>query len=449
MPIQLSDLGSSVLDTQYAVRGPIVARAQELERAGRSITYCNIGNPQALGQRPLTWTRRVLALCEQPDLAVEAPSLFPSDAVEAATRFLAGSAHGLGAYSESKGLRVVREAVASFIKARDGIEADPESIYLTDGASKGVQAALNLLIAGPEDGILVPTPQYPLYSATITMLRGRRVPYFLDEERGWSLSKDMLDEALAGALRQGTRLKAIVVINPGNPTGAVLDADNVRMIVGFAREHGLAILADEVYQDNVYKPGARFHSFAGALDSMREKDVSLFSFHSTSKGFLGECGQRGGYMELRNVPPEVAAQVLKLQSVALCSNLGGQATLYTLVAPPGPSSPSRAEYERERSAILGGLAEKADLVARGLNGIPGFRCNDVAGAMYAFPRITAGVDDEAWCMALLEKTGICVVPGTGFGQLPGTSHFRMTILPPKDRLAEVVEAIASFASSYS
>lgn len=449
MPIQLSDLGKSVLDTRYAVRGPIVSRAQELERAGRAVTYCNIGNPQALGQKPLSWARRVLALCEHPGLAGEAPAAFPPDAVEAASRLLEGSAHGLGAYSESRGLRVVREAVAAYIRRRDGIEADPDSIYLTDGASKGVQAALNLLIAGPEDGILVPTPQYPLYSATITMLRGRRVPYYLDEERDWALSRSLLDEAVADARRAGTRLKAIVVINPGNPTGAVLSRDNVRMVVDFAREHGLSILADEVYQDNVYKAGARFESFAAAMDSMQERDVSLFSFHSTSKGYMGECGQRGGYMELRNVPADVAAEVLKMQSVSLCANLGGQATLYTLVAPPEPGSPSRPEYDRERSAILGDLSEKAAIVARGLDAIPGFRCNEVAGAMYAFPRITAGVDDEAWCMALLERTGICVVPGTGFGQLPGTSHFRMTILPPKQRLAEVVREIAAFAAEYA
>lgn len=451
MPIAISDLGRSVLDTQYAVRGPIVARAQQLERSGRRVVYCNIGNPQALGQKPLSWTRRLLALCEYPALAVEAPSKFPPDAVEAARRLLEGSGHGLGAYSESKGLRFVREAVASFIRGRDGIEADPEAIYLTDGASKGVQAALHLLVSGPEDGVLVPTPQYPLYSATITMLQGRRVPYYLDEAHDWSLSRELLEDAMAGARLSGTRPKGIVVINPGNPTGAVLSRDNVKMIVGFAKEHGLSILADEVYQDNIYKRGARFESFAGVMAELGERETSLFSFHSTSKGFLGECGQRGGYMELRNVPGEVADQVLKMQSVSLCANLSGQAALYSLVAPPTPGSPSREEYERERDEVLGELAAKARVVADGLNSIPGFRCNEVAGAMYAFPRFEppSGVDDEAWCLALLERTGICVVPGTGFGQLPGTSHFRMTILPPRDELARVVESIAEFQREFS
>ena len=169
MPLSLSDLGKALLETQYAVRGPIVARANELERAGRRIIWCNIGNPQALQQKPLTWLRQIISLCEWPELIDKAAGLYPAEALTAAKALLAGSKHGLGAYSDSKGLKVVRDAVAAFIKARDGIEADSEAIYLTDGASKGVQTALRILIATPTDGIMIPIPQYPLYSATITL----------------------------------------------------------------------------------------------------------------------------------------------------------------------------------------------------------------------------------------------------------------------------------------
>lgn len=450
MPVTLADIGKAVLETEYAVRGPIVARAQELEKAGRQIIYCNIGNPQALGQKPLSWTRRLLALCEYPGLAELAPAAFPADAVAASKAILTGSKHGLGAYSESKGLKCIRDAVAAFIAARDGMEADPDAIYLTDGASKGVQAALRLLLSSPDDGIMIPIPQYPLYSATITMYEGRQVGYYLDEEHDWALSRDLLEESLAQAQKAGVKTKAIVVINPGNPTGSVLTAENVKMVIRFAKEHGLAILADEVYQDNIYRQGERFESFAKAMHELNEKDVSLFSFHSTSKGFLGECGQRGGYMEVRNVPADVSAQILKMQSVSLCSNLPGQTALYSLVAPPPVGGPSRAEYDRERSAILDELKARARLLADGLNAIPGFRCNEVAGAMYAFPRLELpkGRTDAEWCMALLEQKGICVVPGSGFGQLPGTAHFRTTILPPRDKLAEVVKAIADFHADY-
>ncbi|TFG84101.1 MAG: aminotransferase class I/II-fold pyridoxal phosphate-dependent enzyme, partial [Spirochaetales bacterium] len=281
MALSIGDLGKAILETEYAVRGPIVARAVELERSGREIIYCNIGNPQALEQKPLSWVRRVLALCEYPELSRLAPGAFAADVVEAVAKILAGTKHGLGAYSESKGVRAIREAVANFIKERDGIDADPDAIFLTDGASKGVQAALRLLLAKPSDGIMVPIPQYPLYSASITLYEGKQVNYYLDEQNDWKLSRKILEESLADAKHFGVSVKAIVVINPGNPTGSVLDEDNIAMIVDFASEHGLTILADEVYQENVYRAGDRFTSFAKVMHNKGEENVSLFSFHST------------------------------------------------------------------------------------------------------------------------------------------------------------------------
>ncbi|HEX9080876.1 MAG TPA: aminotransferase class I/II-fold pyridoxal phosphate-dependent enzyme, partial [Holophagaceae bacterium] len=388
MTVQLKDLGRAVLETEYAVRGPIVARAQELEKQGREIIYCNIGNPQSLGQKPLTWNRQILALCEYPELMAAAPGAFPVDVVETARAILAGTRHGLGAYSESRGVRFIREAVAEFILERDHMRVDPDAIFLTDGASKGVQTILRLLIAGPEDGIMIPIPQYPLYSATITLYEGRMVPYYLDEAQGWKLNRAMLEESLAAAQAQGTRVKAICIINPGNPTGAVLDEENIGMILDFAQAHGLAVLADEVYQENIYLAGDSFTSFAKMLHQKDLRDVSLFSFHSCSKGFLGECGVRGGYFEYRNVPEDVAAQILKLQSVSLCANLAGQVATYAMVRPPKPGMPSYATYAAERTGILDILKHRALLLAEGLNRIEGITCNVIAGAMYAFPSIT-------------------------------------------------------------
>lgn len=450
MTLKLQDLGRAVLETQYAVRGPIVARAQELERSGREVIYCNIGNPQALEQKPLTYLRQTLALCQYPALLEQAPQLFPADVLASARGILQGSRHGVGAYSDSKGIRFIREAVAAFIQARDGIESDPESIFLTDGASKGVQTALRLLLAEPGDGVMIPIPQYPLYSATLRLYDGKQVGYFLDEANDWKLSRAMLEEAHAKATREGVRVKGLCVINPGNPTGAVLDRANIEMVVDFAREHGLTLLADEVYQENVYRKGDSFVSFARVMAEKRETSVSLFSFHSCSKGFLGECGQRGGYMELRNIPADVFAQVTKLQSVSLCSNVNGQVATWCMVRPPRQGEPSHAQYVAERDAILGELRERAAILVEGLNHIPGIRCNVVAGSMYAFPRVTLppGRTDEDYCMALLEQTGICVVPGTGFGQLPGTAHFRTTILPPTQKMRAVIERLAAFHASY-
>jgi aspartate/methionine/tyrosine aminotransferase len=450
MTIRLADLGKAVLETEYAVRGPIVARAAELEKQGREIIYCNIGNPQALGQQPLTWNRQILALCEYPALMDLAPGTFPADAIETAKAILAGTGHGLGAYSESRGVRFIREAVAEFILERDHIGVNADAIFLTDGASKGVQAVLRLLISGPRDGIMVPIPQYPLYSATITLYEGRMVPYFLDEANGWKLSRPMLEASLAQAQAAGTRVKAICVINPGNPTGAVLDEANIAMIIDFARAHRLSILADEVYQENIYLPGDAFVSFAKVLHQREVKDVCLFSFHSCSKGYLGECGVRGGYFEFRNVPDDVAAQILKLQSVSLCANLAGQVATYAMVRPPRPGSPSYAQYASERAAILDTLKQRAILLAEGLNRIEGISCNVIAGAMYAFPRITlpSGRTDSDYAMALLEQTGICVVPGSGFGQAEGTAHFRTTILPPTDKIQMVVDALGAFHQQF-
>jgi aspartate/methionine/tyrosine aminotransferase len=450
MTITLKEVGKAVLETQYAVRGPIVDRAQQLERAGREIIYCNIGNPQSLEQKPVTWFRQVLALCEYPQLADLAPTAFPADAVATARKVLAGTVHGVGAYSESKGVRLIREAVAAFIKERDGIESDADAIYLTDGASKGVQAVLRILISGAQDGIMIPIPQYPLYSATITLYEGQQVPYYLDEAHDWKLDRAMLEDSIHQARAKGVNVKAICVINPGNPTGSVLDADNVAMVVDFAQTHGLSILADEVYQENIYLAKDRFTSFAKAVEAKQAKDVSLFSFHSCSKGYLGECGHRGGYLEVRNVPQDVQDEITKLQSVSLCSNLPGQVATYCLVHPPRPGEASHPLWKQERDHILSELRTRAALLAEGLNRIPGIQCNVVAGAMYAFPKITLppGRTDDEYCFALLDQTGICVVPGSGYGQLPGTAHFRTTILPPPEKLRSVVERIAKFHASY-
>ena len=450
MTVCMQDIGKAVLNTEYAVRGPIVARAAELEKQGREIIFCNIGNPQALGQKPLTWNRQLLALCEYPDLMEQFPGAFPADAVAAARAILAGTGHGLGAYSESRGVRFIREAVADFIQERDGIPADPDAIMLTDGASKAVQTALRLLISGPGDGVMTPIPQYPLYSASITLYRGQLVPYYLEEARGWQLSREGLEASIAAAKAEGLRVKAICVINPGNPTGAVLDESNIRMVIDFAGRHQLSILADEVYQENIYQPGASFVSFAKVLEEVGDRSISLFSFHSCSKGLLGECGVRGGYFEYRNVPDDVAAQLVKLQSVCLCANLAGQAAVYAMVRPPKPGSPSYARYAEEKATVLAALKERATLLADGLNQIPGIACNPISGAMYAFPRITLppGRTDMDYAMALLEETGICVVPGSGFGQEEGTAHFRTTILPPTEKIHKVVADLARFHRNY-
>jgi alanine transaminase len=205
------------------------------------------------------------------------------------------------------------------------------------------------------------------------------------------------------------------------------------------------------------------------MHEMQERDVSLFSLHSVSKGFLGECGHRGGYLEVRNVPPDVLAEFVKQQTISLCANVDGQLATYLMVAPPEPGDDSFATFAAERGAVLGSLKAKAALLGREVNKIPGMRLEVPQGAMYAFVRFELPPDrtvdvatlspverrayeekrDTEYCLALLEETGICVVPGSGFGQKPGTFHFRTTFLPPLEEIEELVVKLRNFHEHYT
>lgn len=468
--ISRDQLNHNLLAAEYAVRGPIVIRAQELEAQGRKIIYGNIGNPQALKQKPLTFLRQILSLIEYPALLEDASAtrLYPSEVVARAKNILKQHPHGTGAYTQSAGIPFIRKAVADFIHQRDGIPTRWEQVILTDGASKGVQASILALLRSPNTGIMIPIPQYPLYSATITLYGGRQVGYLLDENDCWQLNEEVLNASIERARREGIHPVAIAVINPGNPTGAVLSRENIQMIIRFAGKHGLAIMADEVYQENVYSSTAKFYSFARVMHEMKEQDVPLFSFHSVSKGFLGECGHRGGYMEIRNVPEDVLAEFIKLQSISLCANVPGQISTYLMVSPPKLGDESYELYVRERNGILANLKAKAELLGREINKIEGMSLEVPQGAMYAFVRFKLPADtnvdfsrmtqeardeyedrrDEAYCMSLLEETGICVVPGSGFGQAPGTLHFRTTFLPPIEEIEEFVLKLRQFHEQY-
>ena len=324
------------------------------------------------------------------------------------------------------------------------------------------------LLKDSNDGVMIPVPQYPLYSATIALYGGKQIGYYLDEEHHWQLGESALTDSITDAIRRGVHPVAIAVINPGNPTGAVLPYENIRMIIAFARKHHLSILADEVYQENVYGKGCKFYSFAKVLHDMGEQDVSLFSFHSVSKGLLGECGHRGGYAEFRNIPDDVLSELVKLQSISLCSNVPGQIATYVMVSPPQPGEESYDLYFRELNDVYTELKSKAELLGSRINRIKGMSVTIPDGAMYAFVKFELPPDphidlralttgekrdyeakqDTDYCLALLEETGICVVPGSGFGQVAGTLHFRTTFLPPKDEIEEVVVKLKQFHEMY-
>ncbi|KAI9517688.1 hypothetical protein NQZ68_000855 [Dissostichus eleginoides] len=209
--------------------------------------------------------------------------------------------------------------------------------------------------------------------------------------------------------------------------------------VGLRVELRVELRELQVYQDNVYSADCHFHSFKKVLYEMGPEyfnNVELVSFHSTSKGYTGECGFRGGYMEVLNMDPQVKEQLVKLLSVRLCPPVPGQAAMDVIVNPPREHEPSYAQFIKEKSSVLDVLAQKARLTEQILNSVPGIKCNPVQGAMYAFPRIfmppraiqeakaRSMAPDMLYCLKLLEETGICVVPGSGFGQREGTYHFR-------------------------
>lgn len=302
----------------------------------------------------------------------------------------------VGSYSESAGIAPVREEVASFLERRDGHKANPDDIFLTNGASEGVRFCLQTIVRDPasgfKDAILTPIPQYPLYSALTTLLNGNLAPYYLDEANNWSCSVENLRASQQASVAAGQTPRALVVINPGNPTGQVLSEENIRSIIEWARAENLVVMADEVYQENIWKPGAKFVSFRKVAYDMQAFEganpLQLVSFHSISKGFLGECGLRGGYFELLGFDPAVKAEIAKLTSISLCSNLIGQIATGIMVCPPEAGEESHSTYSRERSTILESLQRRSVTLSKVLNKLEGVSCNEIEGAMYAFPSIT-------------------------------------------------------------
>ncbi|WOL03897.1 hypothetical protein Cni_G12617 [Canna indica] len=436
-PVSVETLNPKVLKCQYAVRGAIVSHAQRLQQELQAspgshpfdeILYCNIGNPQSLGQKPITFFREVLALCDHPSLLDknETHALFSSDAIERAQKILnLIPGRATGAYSHSQGIKGLRDAIAAGIAARDGYPANADDIFLTDGASPAV-------------------------------------PYYLNEATGWGLEISEVKKQLDDARSKGITVRALVVINPGNPTGQVLAEENQKEIVEFCKKEGLVLLADEVYQENVYVDDKKFNSFKkiARLMGYGENDLPLVSFQSISKGYHGECGKRGGYMEVTGFSAEVREQIYKVASVNLCSNIAGQILASLVMNPPQVGDASYESFMDEKNGILSSLARRAKALEDAFNSLEGVKCNKAEGAMYLFPHLhlpQKAIDaakaanaqpDAFYAHRLLDATGIVVVPGSGFGQVPGTWHMRCTILPQEDKIPAIISKLKAFHEAF-
>ncbi|KAK6355016.1 hypothetical protein TWF696_004143 [Orbilia brochopaga] len=472
------NINPRVKDAKYAVRGELAVKAEsirrELEKDPSSypfdhVIFANIGNPQQLDQKPITFFRQVLSLVQNPDLlddsnAEVVKKLYPEDALERA-KWLLKAVKSVGAYSHSQGAPALRGSVAKYIEKRDGYPADPESIFLTAGASAGVSTLLNVMARDPKTGVMIPIPQYPLYTATLALLNARPVEYYLEEPSHWSTNTTALYDLHAKAESEGTDVRCICVINPGNPTGASLPYKSIEDIITFAAEKKLVIMADEVYQTNVFI--GEFVSFKKVLRDLQANvpgkydNVELASFHSTSKGMVGECGQRGGYFELVGFDPEVVQEIYKFVSISLCPPVGGQCLVEMMTNPPKEGEPSYDLYKKEYDDIYNGLKTRAYALHEAFKNMEGVESQDPQGAMYIFPTITiprkaveaAKKDgkqpDEFYSMELLKATGVCVVPGSGFGQKEGTWHFRTTFLAPgTDWVGRIVDFHKQFMDKY-
>ncbi|MFE4974411.1 pyridoxal phosphate-dependent aminotransferase [Kitasatospora sp. NPDC056651] len=395
---------SKLNDVCYEIRGPVVDQANALEEAGHSVLRLNTGNPAPFG--------------------FEAPEEILQDIIRNLP-----SAHG---YSDSRGILPARRAVVQYYQQRGVQGVTVNDVYLGNGASELIQMAVTALV-DDGDEVLVPMPDYPLWTAAVRLAGGKAVHYLCDEEAEWYPDLDDI------AAKITARTKAIVVINPNNPTGAVYPKELLEDILDLARRHQLMVLADEIY-DKILYDGTEHHCLAALAD-----DVLTLTFNGLSKAYR-VAGFRSGWLVVSG-PKQHASDYLEgltmLSGMRLCPNvpaqfavqaaLGGHQSINDLVLPGGR------------------LTEQRDVAVKALNEIPGVSCVKPKGALYAFARLDPAVhrivDDERFVLDLLLREKIHVVQGTGFNW-PRPDHFRFVTLPRADDLETAVNRIGRFLATY-
>jgi alanine-synthesizing transaminase len=382
----------------YAIRN-IVAEAKAVEATGRKVRYLNIGDPIPFG-------------FETPPHLV--------DAVVKATR------DGLNGYVPSPGIPAAREAVAAEWSAR-GFPVAADRVLITGGTSEGIELALTAL-ANAGERVLVPMPTYPLYTAVLAKIGADAGYYRTDPLRGWMPDLDHLESLVTPSTR------AIVLIDPNNPTGAVYPTPVRRAILDLAERHGLVVLADEVYGDVAYDGPV---PPLGSLDP----DGPIVAFSSLSKAYLAP-GWRTGWLAVGRSPrlDDLLAAMKKLADGRLCSN---GPTQYAI-------APALLGDRSHQTAFREALRTRAEVTTRTLSAIPGFSCVHPTAAFYAMPKVDLppGVTDEQFIVGLLRATGILCVYGSGFGTRPEEGYFRVVFLASPDQLSTVFKDIAGFAEEF-
>jgi alanine-synthesizing transaminase len=400
-PIQKS---TKLANVCYDIRGPVLDRARQMEEEGHKIIKLNIGNLAVFG--------------------FDAPEEIQQDMI----RNLPNAA----AYSDSKGIFAARKAVMHYTQQQGIQGVTLDDIYLGNGASELIVMATNALLNNGDE-LLLPAPDYPLWTAAVSLSGGTPVHYLCDEANGWM--PDLRD--IRAKITPNT--KGIVVINPNNPTGALYSDELLKGIVALAREHGLVIFADEVY-DKVLFDGVK-HTAIGSLSH----DVLTLTFNSLSKSYRS-CGYRAGWLVVsgdKKPARDYIEGLNMLSSMRLCANVPGQWAIQTALG--GYQSINDLVKEGGR------LRRQRDLAYDLMTAIPGVSCVKPSAALYMFPRLDPAMypiqDDQQFINELLQETKVLLVQGSGFNW-PSPDHFRIVFLPHEDDLREAISRIARFLDNY-
>jgi len=404
MPLTPISKSAKLASVCYDIRGPVLDKARAMEEEGQKIIKLNIGNLAVFGLEP------------------------PDEILQDMIRNLPNAA----GYTDSKGLFAPRKAIVHYTQEKRIAGVTVDDVYLGNGASELITMSMNALLnAGDE--ILVPAPDYPLWTASVSLSGGTPVHYMCDEQADWT--PDLAD--MARKITPNT--KGIVVINPNNPTGALYPNEVLQAIVELARKHGLIIFADEIY-DKVLYDGHVHTSIASLAD-----DVLCVTFNGLSKNYRS-CGYRAGWMIVsgdKRRAKDYIEGLNMLASMRLCANTPGQLAIQTALG--------GYQSINDLVAPTGRLCRQRDLAHRLLTQIPGVTCVKPKAALYMFPRLDPAIypidDDQQFAYELLAEEKVLIVQGTGFNY-PTPDHFRLVFLPHEDDLADAVGRIARFLAHY-
>ncbi|KAM4740051.1 alanine aminotransferase 2-like [Anableps anableps] len=416
--------------------------AQGGQKPFQRVLDVSSGDPHRAGMPPLSFARQVLAVCLYPELLKE--SSFPPDVRQRAQKLL-GVCNGgsVGSYSSSScGIPQIQKSVAEFITRRDGgVASDPEDIIFSSGSQRTLMLVLHLLSSGngsTQTGVLTPLPCPHTLPMLLDEVGVKSVPYRLLEERGWALDLEELHCALEAA-RGHCEPRAIYISNPGNPTGHVQDLKTIEEVIRFAASERLVLLVEEVYQDSVFGQDKKFLSYKKVLFEMGasySERVEMVSFHSISTGTMGECGLRGGYMEVINMDLLVKNFLMSMQ--APCSPpVLPQLALELMVNPPSPGDASYEVFTQEILQRAETLSQNAQRACEFLNDVPGMSCQPAMGGLFLYPRLHLPAEiiqeakvrlqaDVLYCKKLLEEEGVCLGPGSENGHDDDNYHIRRT-----------------------